>query len=99
MNWRAASVVAGLLVLFVVSVRTVWLRCAGTAVSYELRRLLDEEAEVRNHNDALEVDVARKKTGRRIAESRQRLELEGFERHEAATLSAVPRTQGDGASH
>ena len=89
----------GLLVLFAVCVRTVWLRCAGTAVSYELRRLLDEEAEVRNHNDALEVDVARKKTGRRIAESRNRLGLDGFERRDAATMPAAPRTRGDGTSH
>ena len=91
---RAAVIVAGLLVLFTVCARTIWMRSAGTAVAYELRRLREEEAELRNHNDVLEVDAARRRTGSALVEAREKLELEGLEkRGEQATENAPLRAE------
>lgn len=94
-NLRAAAVVVGLLVLFTVSARTIWLRCAGTAVAYDLRRLREEEAEVRNHNDVLEVDAANLRTGRKIAETKMRLGLEEMERRGEQAVETAPRGTGE----
>ncbi|MEZ6196039.1 MAG: hypothetical protein R3F20_09995 [Planctomycetota bacterium] len=54
---RAGSFVLGVLLLFTAFMRVIYLECAAVASAYEIRKLREDEARLRNANDVLRADI------------------------------------------
>lgn len=90
---KAASVVLSVLLVFATVARAIWLECAAVACAYDVRRLRESEADLRNQNEIMRADIARCLTSRRLSATAQTLGLGDLQDETVVTVSRPPQTE------